>query len=108
MASLAASGCTNASSEPARNTVAWITARRSGWTPRSGGMVGKTAAPSGTSAASSSAMSASRDRRDDRQLVAVLDRGGQVVQVTDVLVVEVQVHELLEPAALEQLLGHAG
>jgi len=48
----------------------------SGCTPSSGGISGKTAAPSGTSAADSSAMSTSGDGRDDGQLVAGRLRGG--------------------------------
>src|SRR5436305_12701752 len=94
-ASAPASGWTIASSEPPANTQACNTANRSGLTFSSAGMSGKTAAPSGTSPLSSSrsgassATSASGHGGDDAQLVAVLDRGAEVVEVTHVLVVEV-------------------
>src|SRR4051794_10928966 len=76
----------------------------SGCTPSSAGISGKTAAPSGTSGAGS-LISASRHRRDDGQLVAVLDRRVQRLQEADVLVVEVDVHELPELAVVEQARG---
>src|SRR5438445_13770173 len=91
-ASSAAPGWTMRSSEPARKTVAWTTASHTGSTPRSAGISGKIAAPSGTSAPSASSggrMSASGHGGDDGQLVAVGDRRGQVVEVGDVLVVGV-------------------
>jgi hypothetical protein len=37
-----------------------------------------------------------RPRRQDRQLVTIADLGLQAVQVTDVVVVEIDVHELME------------
>src|SRR5438046_710885 len=101
-ASSPASGWTIAGSDPVTKTKACSVARSSGWTPSSSGMSGKMAAPSGTSpdgssperSSSSSAIGlASGDGRDDAQLVAVLDRGGQVVEVAHVLVVEEQVQE---------------
>src|SRR2546423_14210961 len=99
-ASSPASGWTIAASDPVTNTKACSVANSSGWTPSSSGMSGKTAAPSGTSpddspsemSSSSSAIgSPPGDGRDDAQLVAVLNRGGEVVEVAHVLVVEVQV-----------------
>src|SRR5262245_29325567 len=101
-ASSAASGSTISSVEPSKNTVVCSTASQSGLMPSSAGISGKIAAPSGTSAGSSSrAMSAPRDGRDDRQLVAVLDRRGQAVQVADVLVVQVEVDEPPHLAVVE-------
>src|SRR5260370_41133181 len=91
------------SSDPSRNTVACSTARSRGSTPRSPGISGNTAAPSGTSRSASSDMSPSGHRRDDRQLVAVLDRRGQVVEVTHVLAIEIQVDVLPHLASVEQL-----
>src|SRR5262249_18307953 len=97
IASAEASGSTTSSSDPSRKTSACSTASSSGLTPSSAGMSGKTAAPAGTSAAGSlssgSAISASGHGGDDRQLVAVVDRRGEVLQVADVLVVEVDVDE---------------
>src|SRR5947199_3713831 len=111
-ASAPASGWTIASSEPPTNTQACNTANRSGLTFSSAGMSGKTAAPSGTSPLSgsgaSSATSASGHGGDDAQLVAVLDRGAEVVEVTHVLVVEVDVQEALELGAVEHALGDVG
>src|SRR5436305_1896100 len=92
-ASSAAASLTTAASEPSKNTIACRAASRSGWMPSSSGMSGKTAAPSGTSDVGSPAdMSASCDGRDDAQLVAVLDRRLQAVEVANVLVVELDVH----------------
>src|SRR5579871_4301353 len=106
-ASAPASGWTIASSEPPANTQACSTANRSGLTFSSAGMSGKTAAPSGTSPRSSSsgsgasrATSASGHGGDDAQLVAVLDRGAEVVEVTHVLVVEVDVQKALDLGAV--------
>src|SRR5438034_10356097 len=106
-ASSPASDWTIAASDPVTKTKACSVAKRSGCTPSSSGISGKTAAPSGTSPADSSSASssssaiglASGDGRDDAQLVAVLDLSGQVVEVADVLVVEVQVQEAFELGA---------
>src|SRR6202011_1380370 len=46
-------------------------------------------------------------RGDDAQLVTVLDRRGQVVEVADVLVVEIDVDEAAHLAVVEQALGDA-
>src|SRR6516162_1276167 len=100
IASAAASGSATSSSDPSRKTVAWRTASSSGWTFSSAGISGITAAPSGTSS-SCSAMLASGHGGDDGQLVAVLDGRGQVVEVTDVFLVEVQVHEPAHLTVLE-------
>src|SRR2546421_11477074 len=101
MASSAAAGSTTSSSEPARKTVACTTASKSGLMPISGGMSGKTAAPSGTWSSSSTAMSASRHCGDNADLVAVLDGRLQIVQIADILVVEVDVDEAAHLAVLE-------
>src|SRR5947199_3454012 len=72
--------------------------------PSSSGMSGKTAAPSGTSeqgCSGWSAMSASCDRGDDGQDVAVLGRGLQVVEIADVFIVEIDVDEATHLAVLE-------
>src|SRR5947209_7184556 len=80
-----------------------MTARSSGLTPSSSGISGKTAAPSGTSSGSAASLiSASRHRRNDGQVVAVLDRGLQVVEVANVLVVEEQVDEAAQLAVVEE------
>src|SRR5262249_34233651 len=102
----AASGWTMSSSEPARKTVAWITASNSGWMATSGGMSGKTAAPSGTCDAPSSAMSPSGHRRDDTERVAVLHGGIQIIQVAYILIIEIEVDELANLAVLEQPIAH--
>src|SRR5262249_5676877 len=47
-------------------------------------------------------------RGDDGQLVAVLDRRGEVVEVTDVLVVEVDVDEAAPLAVVKKALDDAG
>src|SRR5438270_6848189 len=108
-ASSAAASLTTAASEPSKNTTACRVASRSGWMPNSSGMSGKTAAPSGTAVVGSpSDMSASCDGRDDAHLIAVLDRGLEAVEVADVLVVEVDVHEAPHLAILEQPAGDAG
>src|SRR5271165_5240275 len=108
-ASSAASPSTMSSVEPARKTVACSTASRSGWTPSSAGISGKTSAPSGTSAGSASSLiSTSRHGRDDGQVVAVLHRRFQVAQVTDVLVVEEQVDEAAHLALVEQARTQSG
>src|SRR6266851_4751446 len=90
-------------SEPSRNTVACSTAKSSGSTPSSSGITGNTAAPSGTSRSASSAMSSSGDSRNDRQLVAVLDRRGEVVEIADVFVIQIEVDVLAHPALVEEL-----
>src|SRR6516225_2922373 len=108
IASAAASGSTTSSSEPSRSTGACSTASRSGWMFSSAGISGRMAAPSGTSSSKRSAMSASGHGGDDGQLVAVLDGGGQVVEVTDVLVVEVDVDEAAHLPALEDARHDAG
>src|SRR5262249_47314204 len=76
---------------------------------------GKTAAPSGTWASSSSRSSCSSDMvstsgdgGDDAQLVAALDSGAQVVEVADVLVVEEDVEESLELGAVEHAPADVG
>src|SRR5205085_7753051 len=94
--------------EPSMKTMACSTARNSGWTPSSAGMSGKTAAPSGTSRSASSAISASGHRGDDAQLVAVLDGGGEVVEVANVLVVQVDVDEAAHLAVLKNALTDGG
>src|SRR5262249_130276 len=101
-ASPAASGLTMPSEEPSRNTTACNTARSNGLIPNSGGMSGKTAAPSGTSRGTSSAISAPGHRGNDAQLIAILDDRCQVIQVADVLVVQVDVDEAPHLAVLEQ------
>src|SRR5438552_967646 len=93
------------SSEPARKTTACKTATSSGWTFNSGGISGSTAAPSGTS---SSAISASGDGGDDAQLVAVLDCRGEVVEVADVFVIEVDVDEAADLAVVKDARADAG
>src|SRR5262245_39689183 len=110
IASSAAAGSTTSSSEPSRKTVACNTARSRGTIPNSSGIRGKTAAPSGTSSppasfCRSSLMSAPGNGGNDRQLVAVLDRRREVVEVADVLVVEIDVDETAHLAVLEQPLG---
>src|SRR5438445_9801584 len=90
------------SSEPARNTEACTTASRSGFTPSSGGMSGKTAAPSGTSA--SAGISASGHGGDDAHLVAILDGRLKIIQVANVLVIEVDVHKAAHLAVLKNTL----
>src|SRR5260370_40386638 len=89
-------------------TTAWRTASRSGLTPSSGGIRGKTAAPSGTGLSASSAISASGHRGNDAQFIAVLDCRGQVIEVTDVLIVQVDVDEAANLATLEDPLLDAG
>src|SRR5436190_21508329 len=86
------------SSEPARNTTAWSTAKSSGWTFNAGGISGRTAAPSGTS---SSAISPSSDGGNDAQFVAVFDRRGEVVEIADVFVVERDIDEAADLAVVE-------
>src|SRR4051794_10569244 len=108
-ASSAAAASTTSSSEPERKTRACSTASRSGWTFSSGGMRGKTAAPSGTSAGrSGSVMSASGHSGNDGQFVAVLDRGVEIVEVAHVLVVEVEVDEAAHLAVVEDAAADAG
>src|SRR5262245_35740606 len=113
-ASSAAAGLTTSSEEPSRNTIACSAASSKGWTPSSSGIVGKTAEPAGTSSGDcwESAMVLSdgayaarhracakriplapRHRRNDAHLVAVLDRRVQAVEIADVLIVEIDVHE---------------
>src|SRR5260370_21668252 len=89
-------------------TTAWRTASRSGLTPSSGGIRGKTAAPSGTGLSASSAISASGHRGNDAQFIAVLDCRGQVIEVTDVLIVQVDVDEAANLATLEDPLLDGG
>src|SRR5438105_1293457 len=67
-------------------------------------MSGNTAAPSGTSD-SPVPMSASGDRGNDAQLVAVLDGRGQVVKVANIFVIEVDVDESAHLPILEDTLG---
>src|SRR6266568_3379708 len=94
--SWAAALFTTSAPEPSRKTTAWRTASSSGWTPSSAGMTGNTAAPSGTS-------SATGHRGDDAQLVAVLHRRAEAVEIAYVLVIEVHVQERLHLAAVEEL-----
>src|SRR5258708_17115705 len=89
------------SSEPSRNTVACSTAKSSGSTPSSSGMTGKTAAPSGTSRSASSAMSTSGHGRDDRQLITVFHRRGEVFEIADVFVIQIHVDVLARPPAVD-------
>src|SRR5262245_37137346 len=98
------------SAEPSKKTMACRVAKSSGWMPNSAGMSGKTAAPSGTSCSGElpSDISASGHGGDDAQLVAVLQRGLEVVEVTDVLVVEVHVDEAAHLAVLKQPAGDPG
>src|SRR5262245_12958456 len=100
------------SAEPAKKTVACITAKSSGWTPSSAGISGNTAAPSGTSppgsCSSPATASASGHRGDDADLVAVLDRRRQAAQIADVLVVDEDVEELLELVAVVEAGGQLG
>src|SRR5262249_43461602 len=107
-ASSPAAGSTTSSLEPTRKTTACSVASSSGWMPSSAGISGKTAAPSGTSGSLSSAMSAPCDGGNDADLVAVLDGGGEVVEVADVLVVEVDVDEAAQLAVVEQALADGG
>src|SRR5579864_5111758 len=122
--SSAASGFTMSASEPWRNTIACSTASSSGCTPSSGGITGKTAAPSGTSGESSgerillfaacglalasakpqaATRSTPRNRGDNAQFIAVLRFRGQVVEVADVLVVQIDIQERLNLPAVENL-----
>src|SRR5260370_40645391 len=71
-------------------------------------MGGKTAVPSGTWRSGSPAMSTPGDRGNDADLVAVLHGRGQVVEVADVLVVEVDVDEAAHLAVVEQALRDPG
>src|SRR5262249_53133205 len=95
------------SCEAARKTVACRAASRRGSAPSSGGISGKTAAPSGISSAVSSVISAPGHGGNDAQLVAVLDRAGEVVEVADVLVVEVDVDKPADLAAVKEPVGDA-
>ena len=71
--------------------------------PARRGSAGKTAAPSGTLGLRvRRLMSASGHGGDDGQLVAVLDRRGQVVEIANVLVVEIEVDEAAHLAVVEQ------
>src|SRR5262245_50134191 len=101
MHSAAAEGSTTWSSLPDRKTVACRPAKRSGWMSNCAGMSGKRAPPSGTS---ESAMSAPGDRGNDAHLVAASQRGAEVVQVSDVLVIEVNVDEAPHLAVIEEAL----
>src|SRR5262245_27252994 len=92
-ASSAAAPLTTSSSEPARNIVACSTASSRGFTANSGGINGNTAAPSGTSDSPASLMSSSGHGRDNRQLVAVLDRRGEIIEIANILIVEINVDE---------------
>src|SRR5437879_3068748 len=74
--------------------------------PNSGGMTGKTAAPSGTCFCSW-LMSAPGHCGNDAHLIAVLDAGLHAVQVANVLIVEVNVHETAHLAVLENAAGDA-
>src|SRR5262249_29261877 len=106
-ASSAASGSTMSSSEPARKTVAWSTARSRGLMPRSGGMEGKTAAPSGTSLSASPAMSASCHGGDDRHFIACLDGRAEVVEVANVFIIHIDVDKAADLPVLEEPLRDA-
>src|SRR5262245_240532 len=82
-----------------------MTASSSGLTPSSGGMKGKTAAPSGTSSSALPAISASCHRGNDAQLIAILHRRGQAVEVTDILIVQIDVDEAADLAIVEETLA---
>src|SRR5689334_22644864 len=103
-ASSAAGPLTTSSSEPARKTVACNTASSSGLTANSDGINGNTAAPSGTSESPASLMSPSSHSRDNRQLVAVLDRCGEIIEIANVLIVEVDIDEAAHLAVVEDAL----
>src|SRR5438270_11384002 len=75
--------------------------------PSSGGMTGKTAAPSGTWF-ESWVMSTPGHRGNDANLIAVLDAGLQAVQVANVLVVDVDIHEPADLPVFENAAGDAG
>src|SRR5260370_17828267 len=68
-------------------------AKRTGWIPSSAGICGNTAAPAGTSGADSSAISSSGHRGYDAQLIAIFDGRRQIVQIANILIIEVNVHE---------------
>src|SRR5205823_780910 len=73
------------------------------------GISGKTAAPSGTSPSAASFISASGHGGDDGEFVALLDRRVQVIEVSNVLVIEIDVDEAAQlPRLLEQAVGEAG
>src|SRR5437762_3090211 len=99
-ASSAAAGSTIWLSEPSRNTTAWSTASKSGFTPSSEGISGNTAAPSGTELSASSAISTSGHGRDDTDYIAIFDGGRQVVEVTDILIIEINIDEAADLAVL--------
>src|SRR5262245_17343595 len=107
-ASSAASGSTSLSSEADRKTVACSTASSSGWTPNSAGISGKTPAPSGTSRLLDLAMSAPGHGGNDAHLVAVFDRGGEVVEVADIFIIHIDVDEPPHLAVLEDTCRDAG
>src|SRR5437016_9938461 len=75
--------------------------------PNSGGMSGKTAAPSGTSA-ESAAISTSGHGGDDAYLIAVLDRRLQAVEIADVLVIDIDIDEAAHLTVLEDAARDAG
>src|ERR1700730_7266112 len=106
-ASSAAAGLTIASSEPARNTVECNTPSKSGCTPSSGGIKGKTAAPSGISSSSFSTISASGLRRNDAQLVAVFHSRGEIFKIPNILVVEVNIDKPAHLTTVEEPLRNA-
>src|SRR5262245_52670718 len=75
--------------------------------PNSGGIIGKTAAPSGT-CAWSAAISASGHGGDDADLVAVLDGRLQAVEIADVFVIDIDIDEAAHLAILEDAADDAG
>src|SRR5258708_26874909 len=92
-----------ASSEPSKNTMACNAAKKRGSTPSSAGISGKTAAPSGTFRSVSSDSLATGHRGNDRQFIAVFNGGGEIVEVTNVFVIQVQVDILPHASAIDDL-----
>src|SRR5438270_12576011 len=86
-----------------------MTPSSSGLTPSASGIRGKTAAPSGTSLSAASLMSASSHGGDNGQLVAILDRRIQIIEVSNVLIIEIDIDEAAQlTRLLEQSVGDAG
>src|SRR5712692_978093 len=76
--------------------------------PTLSGINGTKAAPSGTSSPSGGlAISAPGHGGNDAQLVAVVDRRGQVIKIADVLVVQIDVDEAANLPILENPLRDA-
>src|SRR6516164_4651852 len=66
-------------------------------------MTGNTAAPSGTSSSDLAAILASGHGGDDRQFIAVLDGGGEIVEIPNIFVVKVKVNVLADLPPVEEL-----